>query len=376
MKKLASICLLLVTFGCVDRVLYDILIPDKYPVYIDGFISDQVPPYRVRVYRSYDITSTENLRTGETARVVLYDSEGNSEEMTQISSGNYENSATGMRGKVGSVYHIKVELPDGRIYESIPDTLRPSGTVESTRWKFTSKITPDGLKYGFDIYEKTSAREAKGNARYMWRNKVTYKALTHPENQGGLCYYIQEEGKCNFKHPCSGLKNIGTTAQPHIVRVGPCQCCICWYDAYNQKIVLDDEFIALNGDYPELLVDRVPVSGWYLMYKMRVEVSMHSLSPQAFRSLKSVRDQYNALNNIFQPITGKIQGNIIQTGGKESVAPGLFYATSIASKYFYVYAAQIDQNLIPSTHYQGSDDFPCFDLAPNSTNRQPVFWEE
>lgn len=377
MKKLLSILLLLITFGCVDRVLFDIKIPDDYTVSIEGFISDQLPPYRIRIYRTFDIESMENLKTGVTARVTLHDNHGNSEELEQLNSGVYENSTRLIQGKVGDIYKIKVELEDGRVYESIPDTLHASGKVDDVRWEFTSRITSDGLKYGFDIFEKSSLSEAKGNVRFMWRNKVTFKAKTKPEAESGQCYYIRTEGRCNFVHPCTGLKNIGTTAKPEIVRVGPCTCCICWYDAYNPQILLDDQVIAPgNSQYPEMQIDRVPLSGWYLQYKMRIEVSIQSLSTQSFRAWKGIRDQYSALNNIFQPITGKIHGNIVQTAGTPAPAQGIFYATSIADKHFYISAADIDPLLIPSIEFRGSGEFPCFDLAPNSTNRQPVFWEE
>lgn len=376
MKKLISLVSLMTAFGCVDRVFFDINIPNEYEISIDGFISDQEGPYRISVLRTFDTESRENLRSGVSARVTMSDAEGNSEILSQVTSGVYETAVAGIRGKIGSVYKLKVELDDGRIYESTPDTMYTGGSMDSVRWNFTSGPSVNGIRYDFDIYCRSSANTERSDSHLMWRNKITFKTRTRPENEPDACYRIDKEARCNFVHPCSGLKNIGSDFNPNMVRVGPCTCCICWYDDYNAKVLLNDKISSSNGRYAEMMIDKVQMTGWNMMYKMRMDISIQSLSPQAFRFWKALRNQQTAVSNIFQPITGKIEGNFVQTAGIESKAKGIFYATSISSKYFYINRADIREELIPVVIDTKPAAVPCFTKFPNWTTTQPPFWVE
>jgi hypothetical protein len=373
--RLFSLLILFVTFGCVDRVFFDIKIPEVYGVSIDGYISDQPGPYRVTVLRTFDTESKENLRSGVSARVTLSDNEGNSEVMKQTTSGVYETSVDGIRGKVGNVYKVNVELEDGRIYESIADTLYSGATVSSVANKIISLPGLDGYKYFFEVYGQSSTDADLSKVHIMWRNKTTFKVLAHPEYEPGNCYRDPQRGVCNYVHPCTGLQNVGSDFEPKFKTIGPCTCCICWYDLYTPQVILSDKIIAVGGQFPEVTFDRVPFNGWYLMYKMRIEASTFSLSPQAFRFWKAVRDQATAVSNIFQPITGKITGNLRQVGGEDSPAMGLFYATSMSSKVFYIDRADVREDLIPTINLRAGLR-PCFYMFPNSTTTQPGFWIE
>lgn len=370
-----GVFLIATTFGCVDRVLFDVQIPEIYGVSIDGFISDQAGPYRVNVTRVFDTESKETLRTGITARVTMLDADGNSEEMTQTSSGVYQTLENGIRGRIGGVYRLRVELNDGRIYESVPDTMYATGSMDDVRWDFESYNSVNGLQYGFRVYAKSSASEInQSKVHLMWRNKVTFKARAHPEGEQGNCY--RNGAVCNFVHPCTGLQNIGTNFAPVFEQVAECTCCTCWYDAYSENILLNDQWTSANGQFNEIMIDRFPLNGWYMMFKTRVEPGIQSLSPQAYRFWRGVRDQYAATSNIFQPITGKIPGNFVQVAGKESAASGIFFATAINSKSFYINRSDIDQQLIPDASAFRSGATPCFNLFPNSSNTAPSFWEE
>jgi hypothetical protein len=367
--------MLLTIFGCVDRVFFDVKIPEVYGVSIGGYISDQPGPYQVTVTRTFDTESRENLRSGVSARVVLSDNDGNSEVMTQTQPGVYETSANGIRGQIGRFYKLRVELEDGRVYESVPDTLYAGGTIDNIQYKSVSLPGLNGYKYFFEVSGLSRTDADLSKVHIMWRNKTTFKALAHPESEPGNCYRDAQRGICNYVHPCTGLRNVGSDFQPRLERIGPCTCCICWYDLYTPQVILNDKIIAVDGKFPEIAFDRVPYNGWYLMYKMHVEASMQSLSPQAFRFWKAVRDQYSAVTNIFQPITGKIPGNFRQVEGDAFPAMGLFYATSMDTKFLWIDREDVREDLIPARNERAGLR-PCFDMFPNSTTTQPSFWTE
>ena len=380
-RSFGSIFLLFIIFGCVDRLFYDIPIGNTFGISISGHISDEPGPYRVNVFRNFDVESRENLKTGVTAEsVMISDAEGNSEMLSQVSSGVYETPVDGLRGKVGGVYKVTVGLSDGRTYESVPDTLKKGGVIDSVYYELVYRRVPEGTSYDLRVYANSVAPVDNANTYFMWENKTTYKTKTKPEDEASdpkkAPCYMQPNGVCNYVHPCSGILNVGSTSTPDFRNVHPCECCFCWYDQYNPGILLSDNLSSAGGRYRDILVDRVELTGWNMMFKMRLEVSIQSLSPQAYRFWKGVRDQRSASTNIFQPITGKITGNIIQTGGPDYQVGGIFYATSVNSKVLYVKRDDVDSKLLPSIELPHAGEFPCFKLAPNATTTLPSFWIE
>jgi len=376
-RFVVSLILLFFTFGCVDRLFYDVATPSTFGLSISGHITDNGGPHRVNVFRNFDIESRDSLKTGISAkRVVISGNDGNSAELSQVMSGVYETKVDAITGKVGGVYKVTVELDDGRVFESVPDTLRPGGVIEKAWYKFTGRQTADNYIYEYEIYTDCTTDADLSKTFFTWTNKMTFKATTKPELELNPPCYPREDkpAVCNLVAPCSGIKNVGTNFEPSLVRVGPCTCCNCWYEQYSAYILLSDNYPNVDGRYREILVDRIKQTGWNMMYKMRIEVSMQSMSKQAYRFWKGVRDQRSATTNIFQPITGKIFGNIIQTKGTPVPVEGIFYGTSVSRNVFYIVRGDTPINLIPSTNYKGAGWYPCTRLAPNARTTPPSYW--
>ena len=348
---------------------------------ISGYISDNPGPYTINVYHAFDVQSEDSPKTGVSARsVVISDNHGNAETLTQVRSGVYQTSANGIRGEIGVGYKVRVELGDGRVYESISDTLRKGGKLDTARYNLSQAFMVDGVRPVIDVFVDATFDASLDNTYFMWRNMMSYKATTKPELEGltpslRQCYRDPIRGHCNYFDPCSGLVNKGTDVYPDIVRVKPCECCTCWYEQFNEEVLLNDKVISVKGTVRDIRTDRIRMNGWNMMYKMRIETSIQSLSPQAYYFWRGVRDQRTAVYNIFQPITGHIPGNMIQTAGADNPARGLFYATSVDSKVFYITREDIDENIIPVA-IPPAGYYSCLKLAPNPTTEQPAYWIE
>lgn len=377
---ITGVFLLLITVGCVDRIYFDIPNAYQYGISISGHITTTPGPHRVNIFRTFDTESKDSLKSGVTARsVVISDAEGNSVALTQVKSGIYETAPNAITGKVGGIYKVTVELIDGPIYESTPDTLQPGGVVDTAYYIYEGRQVPDGYIHEYSIKANSSTGASTPNTYFMWSNKMTYKSVTRPELELKAPCYLQEDNhvRCNFVAPCSGLRNVGTNAFPDIERVGPCTCCTCWYNQFSQVITLSDKFGSSGGRFVDIPIDRIELTGWNMMFKMRIEVSMQSLSLKAYLFWKAVRDQRNAVTNIFQPVTGKIPGNIIRIKGPEDrPAIGIFYATATHQKVFYIERGDTPVPDIPTTDFKGAGWFPCERLAPNASNVMPDFWIE
>ncbi len=70
--------------------------------------------------------------------------------------------------------------------------------------------------------------------------------------------------------------------------------------------------------------------------KYRVQVEQMSLSANAYNYWNSVRNQKDAINSLFQPITGQIKANISEQNQAASIQ-GIFYAAAISKKQLYLY---------------------------------------
>lgn len=383
-RSLLSVLLILSTAACVDRVFIEVGNVTEFAVVIDGRISDQPGPYTIKINKAFDVESKSSPRIPLSAKhIVLSDDYGTSEELTLIDDGIYQTSPTGIRGTIGRAYKIRIELLDGRIYESKPDTLLAPGKLDSVYFNFKKEKTEDFVsaagsdKYSFDVFINSSPGENK-DYRFMWRFEGTFKADTHPElldPDKGSCERLDDGYTCNYLPICSGLRNVGTNRSPRYDRVKPCECCTCWYNLYNSAPVLSDDQLSRDGHFTGIQVYNVPLNRWMFMYKVHVEVSQISLSQQAYDFWNAIKDQKDAIGSLFQPITGKIPGSFVQISGSPTPISGLFYATSITSKSLYITRDDVpNPSIIPTTDPPYT--YPCFQLFPHSTTTKPSFWQD
>src|SRR5262249_45978898 len=144
----------------------------------------------------------ESTKTPVSAqRVLIYDSQGNQEVLTETRKGYYETAPSGLRGVVGRTYTVRIELGDGRTYESLPDTLLPRGSLDSLyRTLVSTPASVNGISYAFDI--SLDATSESGSSRFMWTFAGTFKSDTRPDladvTKTGCNPIPTEFNKCNF----------------------------------------------------------------------------------------------------------------------------------------------------------------------------------
>ena len=382
-SRIISVISILILASCIDQIIYDIDLPDNLPVSVEGHITNRQGPYYVHITSSFDINSKSDLKIPVSARKVeLTDELGNSEELVEVKEGVYETRST--QGRIGGVYQIRVEFLDGRIYESIPDTLLPPGMIESIYYEFTLKQNlQEDKQYGFDL--KVDSREnGRAGRHYIWNTKTTFKALTHPELIDPLksqCHPLLDDRtqKCNFLPLCTGLRNVAPPiAAPIFERVGPCECCICWYDIFNTSPILSDDLFQASGSYKGLDVYRIPLNGWIFMFKVHTEVTQSTLTLNSFQFFKRIKDQKDAVGSLFQPVIGKIASTFIQVSGTPTPIHGIFYAAGVdtASRFITREEVPNQYQLSLADSYRAGGIISCLELFPNATTSKPDFWED
>lgn len=370
----------LLLLSCIDPFYYDIPIAKDFPITIYGRITNERGPYQVHINRSFDVQSKSNLRTPVSARKVsISDERGYSEILSEVDLGIYQTDSSGMKGRVGGVYKLLVEFDDGRIYESIPDTLLESGKLDSIIAEFNSTVDFSGSHhYGFDVKVNGTGNQI-GNTNYKWDLTGTFESITHPElidPAKSACYPIPEENiPCNVYPPCTGIR------WPSRKKVHPCTCCKCWYQFFNPApiITIRGDLVSSNPVFHDVPIYRVPLNEWYFMFKVHLEITQSSISDNTYKYFQSIVKQREAVGSLFQPITGQIKSAFVQTAGKASPIYGIFYSAGISRKTRYIERSDVKPSVpIPEVDFTipGIGWVSCLDLFPNATNVKPDFWIE
>jgi hypothetical protein len=381
-SSILSIASILVASACLDRINIETGYISMNSIVINGSITNEAGPYQVAINMAFDIESKESFKHPVSAkRVVISDNTGTSEVLTEASAGIYVTRADGIRGTVGRTYVLQVELPDGRVYESVPDTLLESGRIDSLYALFTEEKTPDNnaTVYGFDVKFLPSI-VSENRYHLMWKFSGTFQSDTNPEFKiNEQCGDITCQGcnRCNYKPLCSGLRNVSPLPgidRAIFVRVGPCECCTCWYDFFNSRPLLSDDLFVEQGKFSTQTAMHIPLEAWTFQHRVYAKVTQFTLSRQAFDFWKAVKDQKTAINSLFQPVTGKIKTNFVQVSGPPVGIEGLFFAAGVASKAMFIDRDDVRSSVpIPEPSVLFAES--CLKLFPYATTQKPEYWE-
>jgi hypothetical protein len=359
---------------------------------IEGLITDQTEPCVVKISRAIPITRADqsnNSRLYETgATVVIRDDQGNSETLTEKSSGNYYTSS--FQGFVGRTYSISIKTADGSMYESSPEKMLPVGDFSNLRYEFLQKEPPPPLltswtslvpwylhnvksSNGFKVYLDSEVIPEQEN-RVWWRWTGTYKIKAFPS--------LQKEYVNTTTHPsaallvpdvdlCSGINDVFRhTENSFLLPFGPCTCCECWVNEYNSAPLISDPKFINNGKIDGFNIAFIEANRRTFYEKYYLQVEQMSVSASVYSFWKNVKIQESNSSNLFQTPPPKTGGNITSSSPKFISVIGYFAASAI-KKHFIT----IERNEVP--YNVGIIDtlaLDCRNVHKYSSNVKPVFW--
>ncbi len=390
-KIIKSLCqFLLVIFisdGCVDKLNVDLGDRAILPVVINGFISDQPGPYIVKIRKSFKIDAVGLYEPPISAKkVTIIDNIGNQEVLSEMGAGIYKTDSAGIRGVSGRAYKLIVELFNGRIYESIYDTLPFPAKLDTVyaKYKTTSNLN-GGMDFSFDVYLDAST-SLLTSYYFNWKFNATFKLETHPELENpptAPCSYTDIDCQgcsvCNLLAKCSGLRNFGTPSNPNFIRIAPCSCCTCWYTFSNESPILSDYQFFQSGQFKGIKVGSILLDDYIIQGKIYAEVNQFSLTRHAYLFYKAIRDQKDGATSLFQPPSGRIPSNFIQVSGSQEPVIGLFYSTSVNTRRLVITKDDVPFGGYPFSQVPlRSINRSCLavELYPNATTTKPSFWQD
>ena len=379
MKNRILLLFLLSASSCIDRI--NIIVPDSNAsqIVVDGLITDEPGPYTVKLSLSSKVDSFLQFRELTSAkRVTIFDNAGNSEDLTLVEAGTYQTQPNGIRGAVGREYSLRVETLDGKIYESIPDKMSPSGSVDSLYYELESFQPLDApTQHGFRVYVDAQG-VANGDNFFRWKYTGTYMINTYPElHKKTVAFPFGEIDGCYpDPRPCSGfiLNEIGV-----LVTVATCECCVCWVDQLEDHPYVSDDVFISNGKFRNIEIAYVPIEYWPFQIKYRMEVKQMSLSRTAFDYWRTIQSQKEGATSLFQPQTGKTRTNIFERNG-QGVAQGIFYASAIKKKQLYLFNENVKGLFLKQPRWDLCLEFwqikeSCLLAFKHSSNKPPADWK-
>ncbi|WP_339815800.1 DUF4249 domain-containing protein [uncultured Imperialibacter sp.] len=348
-----TVCLVVLT-TCITP--FDPELTDEEPkLTVEGLITDQPGPYRVKL--SYSTTYTSgNAKSDFTiydAKVIIKDDVGNEEQLTYTKGGTYETKADGIRGEVGRSYSVQIELSDGKVYESVPEMLPAVPPIDTIYAEYRD-ISGEFLQGEFDVFVESKDPKDEENY-YLWRwnnferldycriyttGSGAFKLVTYAVPCCGICFDIVN---------CPGCVNVAADKLMNGNRISRVQLLTFPYD------------------------DRKPYF---------VEAEQYSVSKAAYEYWQMVDHLTTNSGGVFDkpPIT--IKGNLSNATDPDERVLGYFGASGLKTKSVYFSRRGIPANPYKKLWY---DDFvedkrfgclECEEVAGVRTGIIPAHWDD
>jgi len=170
LKKITVIIVLVFSFtSCVEEYWPELKKDNQQLLVIEGKITNLPGPYTIKLSTSSDVNDTLHYPLSS-ANVTIIDILGNSEILVETDPGIYKTSVNGIQGIIGLSYKIKVELNNGKLYESEFEEMLNPVEVEKVEVEESWRLAENSLENdeeGFQFYITTKQSESP-NTYFFW----------------------------------------------------------------------------------------------------------------------------------------------------------------------------------------------------------------
>lgn len=349
LRKLIYI-LFLISVSCIDP--YNVEIEEGQQLLtIDGMVTTGPGPHVIKLTRSdtYGSVFEGLIRPVQGATLIVRDDQGRVIFLEENidARGTYETPSS-FSAELGRSYTLQIQLVTGEVYSSLPERVESVPEIKNLSIQ-TVQIPVEGetlFRSGAQIYAELEDPGDQKNF-YFWRNaESTFMLETRPD------LYV--------------IRSPNAPPQP-----APKACCYICYQTENVGnqgifIAQDENF---NGLTTKIPVGFIEDNGRRLVNTFRTDIRQISVSADAYRFLKLVKQQTEISGSVFDPPPASIRGNMISLDNPDEVVLGYFMAGGEARKRIYIKYADLTFNqpraIIP-------DD--CRVLAGPNSDLPPADW--
>jgi hypothetical protein len=318
MKKYSFLLLLLIGFACIDPFAVDSLEGPQL-LTVEGMVTSGVGPHTIKLSRSatYGSIFEALVRPVSGATVIVRDNLGQVTFFAEstVDRGTYSSPAN-FSAVVGRSYTLQLQLVDGKVFSSLPERLESVPVLESLSYQVVTipvegEINP---RSGIQLIG-TISDPADQNNFYFWRNDPSvYILQTRPD------LFTIRPPDADDRDP------------------DPKDCCITCFRtelAGNTSVFIaqDDNFNGLSTKVP---VGFIEDDGLRFIQTYRIDVKQLSISQEAYRFLRLVKQQAEISGSVFDPPPANIRGNLISLDNPDEVVLGYFMAAGESKKRIYI----------------------------------------
>jgi len=289
--------LFLLTTSCVEDYWPELNESDKQFLVVDGKISNFIGPYTIRLSLTNSPEDTSFVPQ-TSATITIIDNNGNSEVLEENDPGIYKTATGGIQGVIGHSYKVRIELSNGKIYESeYEELLNPIGVEEvyyKEEWQYAqNELEIDQEGYHFYV---NSNRSSSTQTYLSWEIEETYEY--HSEYQ--IFYFydgsIKSEGESNLY----GLKKMKNRDSLYY----------CWK---TQKLPKKFSYSLEHLAVPEAKkqpLHFIPFTDKRLRFGYNILIKQYTISKAAYTFLDHLEKQNKNQGSIFTTQPFQIRGNL------------------------------------------------------------------
>lgn len=318
---------------------------------VEGMVTSGAGPHVIKLSRSANYGSIFEalIRPVSGATVVVRDNLGIVTFFTEnsVDRGSYESPAN-FSAQMGRSYTLLFRLVDGKAYTSFPETLPPVPDLEELEYRVIT-IPIEGEtnpRSGIQLIGSFSDPSDQNNF-YFWRNDPSvYILKTRPD------LFTIRPPDADDRDP------------------DPKDCCDTCFKTElvgNESIFIaqDDNF---NGLKTKIPIGFIEDDGLRFIQTFRIDVKQLSISQNAYRFLRLVKQQNEINGSVFDPPPANIRGNVVSLDDPEERVLGYFMAAGEHKNRIYINGQDLSFRQIVAIV---PDD--CREIA-GSTVSPPIDW--
>jgi hypothetical protein len=312
---------------------------------INGKITNQPGPYYLELGVTKEGTTLPEPISG--AVVVIYNQHGEKEAYQEVEPGKYELEADIVKGEMGVAYHIEIELPDGRVYRSLPERI-PVTTAKTD-------VLPEP---GFRKYESSSGRIIEDHVVNVYGNTQV------PESSNPVYLKWSVESLYLFQ-------------EMFISPMKPQTTCYVTENISTQRINLFQKMQPESIEIERQLLAVKPFESYQFAFRHFFTVYTSSITKRRYQYWEQVDQVINQTGTIFDLIPATVKGNVINEADSTDYALGYFEASSVSISRADLLPGDFNVAIPhPCPDFEGvNNHFACYDcgLLENSTDERPDF---
>ena len=277
-------------FSCIDQLALPFR-EERPHLVVEGSITTELPPYIVRLTYSRPIGSSTAVADRDAvsnALVSIQDDTGRRTQLVPISQkpGYYQTTDSLFRGTVGRSYTLHIETQQHSHYQSTPERIVAVPPIDSLTAALQASLY--GYNLSFSVVSKDPASTIN---YYRWTSRA---------------YHVE------YWVPCGA-----SLIEPYV-----------WVPVFSTGInSLSDTYLNGNALRREVIQSPIHSTGPHF-----VEVKQYAITQTFYQFLTAYTDQQSRTGSLFDPLPGRIAGNVICLDDSSQVVLGYFHASAVSLK--------------------------------------------